>query len=265
MSTLEPGSFEFALPAVPPRPSGVAARWRDARGPAASIALHALALAALLAWSTHAPHERQPGRTIELVLTQSAPEPVQPPSTARPPQPPQPKAQPAPPRRTAPPVARAPTPRAAAPADTSKPIQATPAPSAEPAPAAAPAAQPTPTAAPDAPARSAAPSAPAPARVIGQEGIPSDYVRQVFERINRSAIDRYPRLARLKHLDGRVGYRLVLAPDGSLVRCDIQPSGEDMLDAAALDAIRAAAPFPKLPDLGGSSYVLKGAIVYQSE
>ncbi|WP_175038455.1 TonB family protein, partial [Burkholderia stagnalis] len=133
------------------------------------------------------------------------------------------------------------------------------APSAEPAPSAAPAAQ------ADAPARPAAPSTPAPARVIGQEGIPSDYVRQVFERINRSAIDRYPRLARLKHLDGRVGYRLVLAPDGTLVRCDIQTSGEDTLDAAALDAIRAAAPFPKLPDLGGSSYVLKGAILYQSE
>ncbi|WP_124479654.1 TonB family protein [Burkholderia stagnalis] len=261
MSTVESALFEFALPAAPARPGGMAAHWRDARGPAASVALHALALAALFAWSTHAPDKPPPERTIELVLTQAAPAPTQP-------QPPQPKAQPAPPppRRTvaAPPethAPRAPAPRAAAPSEAApRPVQPAPAaPSAEPAPPAAPAAQ------ADAPARPAAPSTPAPARVIGQEGIPSDYVRQVFERINRSAIDRYPRLARLKHLDGRVGYRLVLAPDGTLVRCDIQTSGEDTLDAAALDAIRAAAPFPKLPDLGGSSYVLKGAIVYQSE
>ncbi|RQS13888.1 TonB family protein [Burkholderia sp. Bp9002] len=258
MSTVQSASFEFALPAVPARPAGRAARWRDARGPAASVALHALALAALFAWSTHAPDKPPPERTIELVLTQAAPEPAQP-------QPPQPKAQPAPPppRRTVavPPethAARAPAPRTAAPSETApRPVQA--APAAEPAPSAAPAAQ------ADTPVRPAAPATPAPTRVIGQEGIPSDYVRQVFERINRSAIDRYPRLARLKHLDGRVGYRLVLAPDGTLVRCEIQTSGEDTLDAAALDAIRAAAPFPKLPDLGGSSYVLKGAIVYQSE
>ncbi|MGZ2749365.1 TonB family protein [Burkholderia stagnalis] len=264
MSPVQSVLFEFALPAASARPAGIAARWRDARGPAASVALHALALAALVAWSTHAPDKPPTERTIELVLTQAVPEPAQP-------RPLQPKVQPAPPLRravAAPPethAARAPaptpTPRAAAPAETApRPVQPAPAaPAAEPAPSAAPAAQ------ADAPARPAAPGTPAPARVIGQEGIPSDYVRQVFERINRSAIDRYPRLARLKHLDGRVGYRLVLAPDGTLVRCDIQTSGEDTLDAAALDAIRAAAPFPKLPDLGGSSYVLKGAIVYQSE
>ena len=37
----------------------------------------------------------------------------------------------------------------------------------------------------------------------------------------------------------------------------------DADDAAAEEALKAAAPFPKLPDLGAASYRLAGAIVYR--
>ncbi|WP_321897096.1 TonB family protein [Burkholderia cepacia] len=101
------------------------------------------------------------------------------------------------------------------------------------------------------------------AHTVGMSGIPTDYAAKVYERINRYASDGYPRSARLRREEGRIAYRLTLDADGRIVRVDITPSGSDDLDAAARDAIRAAAPFPKPPDLGASTYQLAGAIVYQ--
>jgi protein TonB len=95
------------------------------------------------------------------------------------------------------------------------------------------------------------------------EGIPSDYVNQVYARINASAAGHYPRAAKQRELEGRIRYRLTLAPDGKLLHVEIQGSGEAILDDAAREAIQAAGPFPKLPDLGGSTYQLSGAIVYK--
>jgi protein TonB len=97
-------------------------------------------------------------------------------------------------------------------------------------------------------------------RTISTEGIPSDYVNQVFDRINRRVV--YPRGARLRGEQGRVAYRLTLSPQGELLKLDIQPCGSDELDQAASKAIKAAAPFPKLPDLGGTSYLLAGSIQF---
>jgi protein TonB len=94
-------------------------------------------------------------------------------------------------------------------------------------------------------------------------GIPTNYVNEVYARINAAASGNYPRLARSMHLEGQVRYTLTLKPDGTLVSCRISTSGQTVLDAAAEQAIRAAAPFPGLPDLGGSSYELTGAIGYQ--
>ncbi|HEV7815270.1 MAG TPA: TonB family protein, partial [Janthinobacterium sp.] len=109
----------------------------------------------------------------------------------------------------------------------------------------------------------AVPAAPAPAaaRAIATEGIPTDYVNQVYARINRNAD--YPREAKLRRQQGRVGYRLTLDPRGALLSVDIQSSGSDILDEAARDAIRRAAPFPALPELGGSTYLLAGNIVFK--
>ena len=95
------------------------------------------------------------------------------------------------------------------------------------------------------------------------EGIPTDYVSQVYARINASAAGNYPRAAKMRHLEGRIVYKLTLSPEGKLLKLDLQTSGESVLDDAAEAAIRAAAPFPHLPDLGGSTYQLTGAIVYK--
>ena len=231
--------------------------WREQRGLFTSVALHATALAALAVWSAHAPRGTPPEKAITLILERAAPQPIEivPPKLARP-EPPQPRKHVEPVRpnvpRAAPQPVRSvqPQPRTvAAPAQTAQ-IATPPAQPTAPAPV---------VAAPP------APSAPPAPRVISQEGIPSDYVNRVFERINGSAVEHYPRIARFKHLEGHVGYRLTLAPDGTLLHCELHSSGDDTLDAAANDAIRAAAPFPRLPELGGSSYVLQGTIVYQAD
>ena len=231
--------------------------WQTHRGALISLLLHAVAVAALAAWSTSSPETAQPERTITLVIEKPAPEPLK--LT-------QPKVE----TKVAPPEPRKlAAPRPVRTERTLRPrTVAVPAAAAQVAVPAAPAA-PTPTpsgsVAEEPAAPSTAPAAPTAPHVVEQDGIPSDYVNQVFSRINRTAGEHYPRIARLKHLEGRVGYRLTLAPDGSLIRCDIRSSGDETLDAAAAEAIRAAAPFPQLPQLGGSAYVLSGAIVYRSQ
>ncbi|ENO89428.1 TonB family protein, partial [Thauera linaloolentis] len=108
-----------------------------------------------------------------------------------------------------------------------------------------------------------APAAPArPAQANG-DAIPSDYVNQVYARINRIAAGRYPKAAALRRQEGRIGYTLQLAPSGQLIDFQLEPSGIEALDRAAAEALRAAAPFPPLPDLGAGSYRLSGAIVYR--
>ncbi|WP_116141064.1 TonB family protein [Trinickia diaoshuihuensis] len=236
-----------------------ASAWREQRGLLASVALHAVALAALAAWSAYEPHSAAPEKAITLILERPAPQPVKvvPPKVEQPEPQPLKRAEPARPNvpHVAPQPVRSmqPQPRTVAAPPATAQIATPPAQPAAPQPV---------VAAPPAPP---APSAPPAPRVISQDGIPSDYVNRVFERINSSAAEHYPRIARFKHLEGRVGYRLTLAPDGTLLRCELRSSGDDTLDTAANDAIRAAAPFPRLPELGGSSYVLQGTIVYQAD
>ena len=119
----------------------------------------------------------------------------------------------------------------------------------------------SPTPAPAAPPAPVPPPAPAAPRQISTEGIPTDYVNQVYARIN-STTD-YPREAKMRRQQGKVGYRLTLSPQGALLSFDIESSGIPALDEAAREAIRRAAPFPKLPDLGGASYLLAGNIVFK--
>ena len=123
-----------------------------------------------------------------------------------------------------------------------------------------PAPPPSPVAPPPAPAPIVAHAPPA-QKVIETAQIPSDYVNQVFAQINGKAS--YPELAKRRRQEGRVAYQLTLSPDGQLIRFDITSSGTPALDDAARNAIKAAAPFPKLPDLGGSVYLLSGAIVFR--
>lgn len=228
--------------------SRMSGRWWARPGALVSIALH---VAAAVALSGHRDEPKPVDRAIELVLA-----PPEPPKPLVPPPPP-PKAppvqlqppKPAPVHRAAPVARRLTVPTTAEKAEVAAPpVDATPAkPTTE-------------AAAPPAPPAPAAPAAP---RNIGMEGIPTDYVNQVYAKINGSAAGHYPRAAKMRHLEGRIGYRLTLSPEGKLLKLDLQSSGESVLDEAAEQAIRAAAPFPHLPDLGGSSYQLSGAIVYK--
>lgn len=233
-------SNALAVQALHPR-----GHWIFHRSAVASILLHGIAIGALILFTREI--EVPPAdRAIELVLP-----PPEPPKPLVPPEPPkvlQPARAPEPVHRAAlaPPRHEAPAPQPVA-----TPVTPTPSAAAEPA-----AVKPSPPAPP-------APVAPPAPRAVGMSGIPTNYVNDVYSRINAAASGNYPRLARSMHLEGQVRYTLILKPDGSLVKCHIETSGQDVLDAAAEQAIRAAAPFPALPDLGGSSYELNGVIGYQ--
>lgn len=245
-------------------------------GTAVSVALHGAALAALWAFHAHAPQPPARERAIELTIAQPAPartlvapQPAPAPvhASREPASEPVKRAAPPPVRRSEP--ARPAAPRSAEPAARPAPPANAPAATAAATPAAAaaqpaPAAQATSALPPPAPSAASTPAAsrPSPA-VVGMSGIPSDYAAKVLERIDRYAVDSYPRAARLRRDEGRVGYRLTLDPDGRVQHVEIVSSGNGELDAAAREAIRAAAPFPKPPDLGASAYRLAGAIVYQ--
>jgi periplasmic protein TonB len=233
--------------------SRMSERWWARPGALVSILLHVAAVVALIALSGHRDEPTPVDHAIQLVLTPPTPEPpkpiVQPPPPKAPPvklQPPKP----APVQRPTPVSRRLTVPTTAEKAEVA-------APPTPPEPDAKPTTEPVAPPAPPAP-----PARPEP-RNIGMEGIPTDYVNQVYARINSSAAGHYPRVAKIRHLEGRIGYTLTLSPEGKLLKLDLQSSGESVLDDAAEEAIRAAAPFPHLPDLGGSSYQLTGAIVYR--
>jgi periplasmic protein TonB len=257
-------SFPFA-----DEPAGAGRRHARA-GAAVSVVLHGALFAALyLVWS-HAPEPPPRPRTIELTLTRpAAPQPLvalQTPQPVASPQPirptPQQQVRPVVPQpQHANPVMHA-VPAATSTTPATPVAQAVSTPSAAPALANAPSV-PQSVAAPSAPLAAPETATPSKPHVIDSDGIPSDYVAKIFERINRYAEDSYPRAARLRHEEGRVAYKLTLDAEGHLVHLDITPSGSDLLDAAAREAIKAAAPFPKPPDLGANAYRLAGAIVYQ--
>ncbi|GGY39562.1 TonB family protein [Pseudoduganella albidiflava] len=240
-----------ALAGVSHAPDG---GWLRGRGVAASAALHGAALLAAWALSGTASDAPPPAPVVELIRLQ--PEALKPP----PPPPPEPEPEPEKPKQLT----------AARPAPVPLPVPKTVAASADEAettPPPDPPRQVAPigpvTPAPPAPVAQvpAPPSAPPAPRQIATDGIPTDYVNQVYARINRST--EYPREAKMRRQQGRVGYRLTLSPQGALLGVDIQTSGNDVLDEAARQAIQRAAPFPALPDLGGSSYLLAGNIVFK--
>ncbi|MYM24300.1 TonB family protein [Duganella sp. FT135W] len=221
--------------------AGAGKHWLRRPGALVTVAIHGVALLAILNWTgaIKRPHAPQVIELIhimpqqKLTLAPPKPEPTKERQVALAPPQPTAQPQPAPKAVEAPPPTQAET--IAPPTPPGPVVQAPPAPP-------------------------AAPVASGP-KQISTEGIPTDYVNQVYARINRNAD--YPREAKMRRQQGKVGYRLTLNPDGSLVTFDIQSSGVDSLDEAARDAIRRAAPFPRLPDLGGSSYLLAGNIVFK--
>ncbi|NYE59509.1 protein TonB [Duganella sp. 1224] len=251
----DPGTQQAAVPGAGYATSyledGGGQHWLRRPGALATVALHGAALLAVWSWSATITRPAVTPPVIELIriapepkreITPPKPEPVKEKQLAL--APPKPVAPPLPVPKTV----EAPAAQAESYTPPAPPVHAAP-----PGPVTPPQAQ----AAPAQPA----PQAAAAPRQISTEGIPTDYVNQVYARINRNAD--YPREAKMRRQQGKVGYRLTLNPDGSLLSFDIQSSGVEALDEAARDAIRRAAPFPRLPDLGGSSYLLAGNIVFK--
>lgn len=250
-----PATPVLAVASLPSLPTAASA-WRRYRGVLISGLLHGGV--ALLAWNLAGSHPapKAVATVVELIR-------VAPPKALTPPPPPptpEPQAKPvslAPPRPVAAAVPQPKTVEAPAASAETYTAPSTPAP-------AAPIGPVTPVAPAPAPVpASAAVAKPAPpaSKVVSTEGIPTDYVNQVYARINRNAD--YPQAAKQRRQQGKVGYVLTLDPQGTLLKVELQPSGVEALDDAARQAIERAAPFPKLPDLGGSSYLLAGNIVFK--
>jgi protein TonB len=110
-----------------------------------------------------------------------------------------------------------------------------------------------PPAAPRPPAADqAARPAPSPLRnpadvIIGPSGpTQNEYFMQLHRKLAQFRY--YPQSARDRHQEGRVVVRLVIARDGRLIDARVdRSSGVPAIDAAEVDAVKRAAPFPPLP------------------
>lgn len=222
---------------------GGAKQWWRRPGAVISIALHALAALAIWNFSATVTKAPPPPMVVQLIH-------LPPPKEITPP-----KVEPLEQKTLAPPIPMV------QPVPVPKMVEAPVVPAVPPETFTPPAPVAVTTQAPVAPPPPAALPALAAPRQISTEGIPTDYVNQVYARINSNTD--YPREAKMRRQQGKVGYRLTLSPQGELVSFDIDSSGVPALDAAAREAIRRAAPFPRLPDLGGASYLLAGNIVFR--
>lgn len=70
----------------------------------------------------------------------------------------------------------------------------------------------------------------------------------------------YPRLAKMRELEGNVGFTVKIDPSGAVSDTSIQGSGQASLDNATLDAVKKSAPFPA--PTGGPREV-HGVVVYK--
>lgn len=216
------------------------------RALATAVAIHVVAMGGLLAWPM-SPPVLAPAIVVEVVaMTPPAP-PLEPASAieeARPP-PPDP-----------PPV---PEPEAASVPMPVEPVSEAvpePLPEPEPAPLPKPLALPRPATKPLLP-RVAPPPArnPAPTQQAAAPAAPSTPARErpgapSYTAVLLSWLERYrqyPRLARLKRIEGTVILSLTLSRSGSLKAVAVKKgSGQSILDDAAVDMARRADPFPPL-------------------
>lgn len=234
------------------------------RALATAVAIHVAAMGGLLAWPM-SPPVLAPAIVVEVVAMTPPASPREPTSAIEEPQPSPPDPPPVPEPETASvrmpvePVSEAisevlpePEPEPV-PVPLPKPL-ALPRPTTKPppprvAPPPPPARNPASTQQAAAPPRSAAvlPAAPAAPSTPARErtGAPS-YTAVLLSWLERYR--QYPRLARLKRIEGTVILSLTLSRSGSLKAVAVKKgSGQSVLDDAAVDMARRADPFPPLP------------------
>ncbi len=90
-----------------------------------------------------------------------------------------------------------------------------------------------------------------------------DYLAQIRTRIERHK--RYPARARIRQLQGEVTIRFVITPTGDTQDLVVsKSSGREVLDQAALKAVRDASPFPEPPgDIFKGEITLELTIVFR--
>ena len=75
------------------------------------------------------------------------------------------------------------------------------------------------------------------------------YTTSLLNKVQRVGNMNYPEEARERGITGKVRLQMRLHPDGSLARVEVlESSGSDILDAAAQQIIRLAAPFSPFPE-----------------
>ncbi|WP_159585998.1 energy transducer TonB [Chelativorans xinjiangense] len=89
------------------------------------------------------------------------------------------------------------------------------------------------------------------ATAIGNAAV-SNYPGKIVSRLRRAL--RYPRAAQRERLRGEVGVAFTVAGNGAVsgIRV-VRSSGSPILDQAAVETVRRAAPFPAIPDGAGRS------------
>jgi len=75
---------------------------------------------------------------------------------------------------------------------------------------------------------------------------PNDYYEMV--RLKIESCKSYPDSARVRHMEGRTKVRFVITQDGQVSSVEIvKGAGHGILNTAAMNAVKAAAPFPRPP------------------
>lgn len=88
------------------------------------------------------------------------------------------------------------------------------------------------------------------------------YMQQIMDRIERHK--HYPHRARLRRIQGTATVHFMLDSTGELSTIRIvQISGSSLLDQAALEAVKTAAPFPAIPDSSITSLELELDIAFR--
>ncbi|HKJ70963.1 MAG TPA: energy transducer TonB [Gammaproteobacteria bacterium] len=88
-----------------------------------------------------------------------------------------------------------------------------------------------------------------PARTATRADAVAAYTNSVLEKVQRIGNMNYPDEARERGLTGKVRLQVRVHPDGTLVAVRVlESSGSDVLDAAAKQIIRLAAPFSPFPE-----------------
>lgn len=94
---------------------------------------------------------------------------------------------------------------------------------------------------------------------------PPHYLSAVLARLQQAK--RFPEKARARGDEGRAVVRLSIQRNGALGQTKIvRSSGSALLDEAALDTVRRAAPFPPLPvEIAGAALVLNAPMNFKQE